>query len=84
MAVTLDCAKLVYREAIDAGASDGESAAWWNEVADEVRDVLAARSLAQAAELIEWWHHDWSAVSDTARDAAKRMREVARALRVKA
>ncbi|MDF0506620.1 hypothetical protein POK33_38360 [Burkholderia cenocepacia] len=81
MQITLDMAKVIYRAAIDTRASDGESAAWWDEVADEVRDVIAARSLANAAAVIEWWHHDWAAVSDTPRDAARRIREAARALR---
>lgn len=81
MQITIDTAKAVYRKAIDPRASDGEGAAWWDEVADEVRDVIAARSLADAAAVIEWWHHDWTEVSDTSRDAARRIREAARALR---
>ncbi|MDN7429103.1 hypothetical protein [Burkholderia sp. AU45388] len=81
MQITLDTAKAVYRKAIDPCASDGEGSAWWNEVADEVRDVIAARSLADAAAVIAWWHHDWTEVSDTSRDAARRIREAARALR---
>jgi hypothetical protein len=81
MQISLDTAKAVYRKAIDPRASDGEGAAWWDEVADEVRDVVAARSLADAAAVIEWWHHDWTAASDTPRDAARRIREAARALR---
>ncbi|MCC8397324.1 hypothetical protein LJ656_32635 [Paraburkholderia sp. MMS20-SJTR3] len=84
MQITLDTAKEIYRHAIDPRASDGESSAWWDEVADEVRDVIAARSLGDAAAVIEWWHHDWTEVSDTPRDAAKRMREAGRALRFKA
>ncbi|QMI49750.1 hypothetical protein [Burkholderia sp. MBR-1] len=80
MQITLDTAKAVYRKAIDPHASDGEGAAWWDEVADEVRDVIAARSLADAAAVIEWWHHDWTEASDTPRDAARRIREAARAL----
>ncbi|MBF5008723.1 hypothetical protein [Burkholderia pseudomultivorans] len=81
MQITLDTAKAVYRKAIDPRVSDGEGVAWWDEVADEVRDVIAARSLADAAAVIEWWHHDWTEVSDTSRDAARRIREAARALR---
>ncbi|WP_223997739.1 hypothetical protein [Burkholderia gladioli] len=78
MQITLDTAKSVYRKAMDPCASDG--VAWWDEVADEVRDVIAARSLADAAAVIPWWHHDWTEVSDTSRDAARRIREAARAL----
>ncbi|WP_176331903.1 hypothetical protein [Burkholderia vietnamiensis] len=53
MQITLDTAKAVYRKAIDPRASDGEGAAWWDEVADEVRDVIAARSLADCEPTIE-------------------------------
>ncbi len=80
MALTLDAAKAIYRQAIDPRASDGESSAWWDEVADEVRDVVAARTVTAAAEVIQSWHHDWTAVSDTPRNAAKRIREAARML----
>lgn len=84
MQISLNTAKDIYRKAIDPRASNTEGAAWWDEVADEVRDVLAARTLDDAAALIEWWHHDWTEVSDTPRAAAKRIREAARALRLKA
>lgn len=80
MQIALDTAKAIYRNAIDPRASDGEGAAWWNEVAGELRDVLSAGSLSAAATVIAWWHHDWTQVSDTPRDAAKRIRETARAL----
>lgn len=53
MQITLETAKAVYRKAIDPSAGDSEGAAWWDEVADEVRDVVAARTLAAAA-MIEW------------------------------
>ncbi|MEM5402743.1 hypothetical protein [Paraburkholderia unamae] len=81
MNISLDAAKAIYRQAIDPTASDGEGANWWGEVADEVRGVVSARTVGEAAEVISWWHHDWTLVSDTSRDAAKRIREVARALR---
>jgi hypothetical protein len=81
MAIALDAAKAIYRQAVDPRASDGEGPAWWVEIADEVRDVVAARTLNEAAEVIQWWHHDWTEVSDTPRNAAKRIREAARALR---
>ncbi|MXN79618.1 hypothetical protein GR157_33470 [Burkholderia sp. 4701] len=84
MQITLDTAKAIYRKAIDPRARDGEGDAWWDEVADEVRDVIAARSLGDAASVIEWWHHDWTGVADTPRDAAKRIREAGRVLRVNA
>lgn len=81
MHITLDTAKAIYREAVDPCASDGEGAAWWDEVADEVRDVIAARSVNEATTVIAWWHHDWTAVSDTPRAAAMRIRDAARMLR---
>ena len=82
MQITLDTAEAIYRKAIDPRASDGEGATWWDEVADEVRDVIAARSLGDAAAMIDWWHHDWTEASDTPRAAARRIREAARALRL--
>ncbi|WP_175924547.1 hypothetical protein [Burkholderia latens] len=84
MAISLDEAKAIYRQAIDSRAGDGEGAAWWDEVADEVRDVVAARTIGIAAELIAWWHHDWTSVSDTPRDAATRIRDTARSMRLRA
>jgi len=82
MAIELDAAKAIYRQAVDPSASDSEGSAWWHEVAGELRSVVAARSLDDAAEVIQWWHHDWTAVSDTPRGAAKRIREAARAMRL--
>lgn len=84
MQITLDTAKAIYRAAIDTQVSDVEGRAWWDEVADEMRDVIAARTLADAAALIEWWHPDWTEVSDTPRAAAKRIREAARSVRLNA
>lgn len=84
MHITLDTAKAIYRQAIDSRASETEGPAWWDEVADEVRDVVAARTLSEAVTVIDWWHHDWTVVSDTPRDAAKRIRDAARVLRINA
>ncbi|WP_186087667.1 hypothetical protein [Burkholderia gladioli] len=82
MQITLDTAKAIYRQAIDPRASETEGPAWWNEVADEVRDVVAARSMSEAAAVIAWWHRDWTVVCDTPRDAARRIREAARVLSI--
>jgi len=76
--MTIDEAKRIYREAIDSCAGDAHGADWWAEIAKEMRDVCAAASVAAAADVIEWWHHDWSAVSDTAKAAAKRIRAAAK------
>ncbi len=72
--VPLEEVKAVYRAAIDARASDAEGAAWWSEVAVEVRAVLAAPNDAAAAALIAWWHADWRQVNDSPVRAARRLR----------
>ncbi len=84
MGITLEAAKEIYRKAIDSRAADGEGEEWWNKVADEIRGVIAARTLDGATAVIAWWHHDWTCVSDTPRAAAKRIREAGRELRAKA
>jgi len=78
--VTVDAAKAIYRRSIDPRASDAEGPVWWDEVADEIRDVLAARTANDAAAVIDWWHRDWSQVADSAKAAATRIRQAARAL----
>lgn len=76
--MTTDEAKRIYREAIDATAGNAHGEDWWAAVAREMRDVCAAASIAAAADVIEWWHHDWSTVHDTAKAAAKRIRAAAK------
>ncbi|MDR5804916.1 hypothetical protein [Caballeronia sp. LZ001] len=49
MAITFEVAKAIYREAIDPRVGDGEGAAWWDAVASEMKDVVAARTLNEAA-----------------------------------
>ena len=75
--LTLDEAKAVYGSAIDAQAHDGEGAAWWAEVADEVRTVVAAIDTERAAAVIAWWHANWRAVNDSPARAALRLRRAA-------
>ncbi|BCN13334.1 hypothetical protein RPSD_52190 (plasmid) [Ralstonia solanacearum] len=82
MDISLDMAKVIYRRAIDENASDREGSDWWAAVAAEVIAVIQAESVAAAAKVIEWWHHDWSQVGDTAKAAAKRIRSAARAIKV--
>ncbi|QRR11822.1 hypothetical protein FPJ27_37100 (plasmid) [Burkholderia sp. MS455] len=84
MAISLNEAKAIYRQAIDSRATDREGAAWWDEVADEVRDVVAARTIGIAADLIAWWHRDWACIDDTRRQAATRIRDAARSMRLPA
>ncbi len=76
--LTLESAKAIYRAAIDVRAQDGEGDNWWEAVRVEVGQVLSARTVADAAEVIAWWHHDWTSIGDTPRDAAKRIRLAAR------
>lgn len=77
--LTLDCAKAIYRAAVDPKASDAEGDAWWGAVHVEMIQVLAARTLPEAAQIIAWWHYDWSMVGDSAKAAAQRIRAAARA-----
>jgi len=72
--LSLDQAKAVYRQAVDAGARDTEGEDWWTNVHREMQAVAAAANLADAAAVISWWHHDWTMVGDTARGAARRIR----------
>ncbi|CAN7649244.1 hypothetical protein LJR129_005061 [Acidovorax sp. LjRoot129] len=76
--LSIDQAKQVYRAAIDAKVSDAEGDDWWMAVTKEVRDVCASRSVKAGAAVIEWWHHDWSAVGDTSKAAAQRIRQAAK------
>ncbi|WP_080752245.1 hypothetical protein [Burkholderia gladioli] len=79
MQISLDTAKSIYRDTITSSARDGEGADWRSEVAGEVREVIAARTLEEVAQVIAWWpHHDWEQVSDTSRAAAERIRRAAR------
>ncbi len=48
MAISLDEAKAICRQATDSQAGDGEGASWWNEGTDEPRDVVAARTISIA------------------------------------
>lgn len=76
----IDNTKAIYRSAVDATATDGEGEAWWQEVQAELASVLDARTLTDAAAVIEWWHNDWTMIGDTPRAAAKRLRQAARAI----
>lgn len=82
-ASVIDAAKALYRASIDARAMDGEGDAWWSDVAVELAEVISAPSIMAAANVIAWWHHDWTCVSDTPQAAASRIRRAARAHRAK-
>lgn len=72
--LSLEQAKAVYRQAVDAGARDTEGEAWWTNVHREMQAVATAADLSEATAVISWWHHDWTMVGDTARSAARRIR----------
>lgn len=80
-ALNLDLAKAIYRNAVDTAASDSEGTDWWAEVRAELERVVSARTQAEAAQGIAWWHSDWEwhAVGDSAKAAAQRIRAAARA-----
>ena len=77
-AITDKEAAEIYRAAIDATVNG--DAYWWHGVLAEVREVCAAPTIKAAATVIEWWHHDWSSVGDTASAAARRIRQTAKAI----
>lgn len=74
--LSLSQAQAIYRSAIDPTARDDEGADWWAKVAEEMRLVRAAASVKTAASVIQWWHHDWASVGDSASAAARRIRQV--------
>lgn len=81
MKISSEQTKVVYREAIDPMASDGESASWWEEIMAEVKQVACARTERDAEAVIAWWHHDWSLVSDRPAAAVRRIRRAVRAIK---
>ncbi|WP_321966974.1 hypothetical protein [Burkholderia cepacia] len=78
MNISEEAAKTIYRRAIESRASDGEGSHWWLEVTDEVKQVVAAKTITVAALIIAWWHHDWAMVNDSPRAAAVRIRRAAK------
>jgi len=76
--MSLDQVMRVYQEAIDPTAGEGPGACWWASVQAELEAVIAAPTVAAAAPIIAWWHHDWRNVADTPARAAGRVRRVAR------
>lgn len=76
--LTLNEAKAVYRQSIDATVSDAEGEDWWQSVTAEVNQVVASKSAKAASYVIAWWHADWTYVSDRPIDAAKRIRAAAK------
>ncbi|AVA38079.1 hypothetical protein ACUXAV_004939 [Cupriavidus metallidurans] len=83
MDIPLEVGKAIYRTAIDRKAHDAEGVAWWAGVVAEVAAVIRADNVSAAAQVILWWHADWTEVGDTARAAASRIRRAARNLKVR-
>ncbi len=52
-ALALDRTKAFYRDAVDAQASDAEGEVWWAAVHAEIGQVLAARTVGEAARVID-------------------------------
>lgn len=76
--LSMQRAKTIYRAAVDSRVSDFEEPAWWEAVRIELEQVLRARTVSEAASVIAWWHHDWSAINDSPRGAAGRIRLAAK------
>ncbi|ETU71944.1 hypothetical protein Q094_06954 [Pseudomonas aeruginosa PS42] len=81
--MTNDQAIQLYRASIDPLASLREGGGWWAAVKEELEQVIAAKSASAGARTIEWWHHDWSMVSDRAIDASRRIRQQAKLLKIR-
>ncbi|RZT35446.1 hypothetical protein [Cupriavidus agavae] len=82
MEMTLEQVKQIYREAMDPLAKDAEGSDWWASVFANVTGVVRAKSLIDAAEVIQWWHSDWewNQVADSPLEAAQRIRDAAHAV----
>lgn len=78
MQITINEGKASSRAAVDAAPRDREGDGWWLAVASEVSAVKSAEFVATAGQVIAWWHHGWSAVGDSPRAAAGRIRRAAR------
>lgn len=74
MQITLSQVKEICRAAIDPTVHDDEGKIGGRRVPREVATVIGSDSVATAAEVIAWWHHGWSVVCDSLRDAAGRSR----------
>lgn len=82
MELTLEQVKVIYRDAIDAKARDGEGLDWWASVAADVLAVVSAPSIRSASDRLAWWHSEWEwvQIGDSASAAAKRIRGSAQRL----
>ena len=75
-----DQAIQIYQGAVDPTVGADQGAEWWAEVRAELDAVVSAPDTATAADIIAWWHHDWSLVGQTPKRVASRIRR--QALRV--
>lgn len=85
MELTLDQVRTIYRQAIDPKAKDAEGSDWWDSVSANVLDVTTAPTIAEAAKAIEWWRSawEWKQFGDSAKAAARRIRQAARSIGVR-
>lgn len=52
----------IYQNAVDPTVGPEQGEQWWDEVRFELDAVIAAPDTAAAADIIAWWHSDWSTV----------------------
>lgn len=75
--IPLELVVKVYEEAIEKTSPAANGRDWWLQVQREITEVVAARSNVEAAQVIDWWHHNWRDFNDTPVRAAGRIRRVA-------
>ena len=63
--LSVDEAKAVNRLAINRSTANTEGMAWREEVRVQLVRVLAARTVAEDATVVGWWHGTCTAVNDT-------------------
>ena len=73
--IKLASIKKIYRLAIDPDVDFHDSSVWWEEVASQITKVIIAPSDLAAAEVITWWHPDWTKINDSPLAAATRLRQ---------
>lgn len=70
----------IYQRAVDATIGAEQGTQWWAEVSAELDAVIAAPDSTAAADVIAWWHHDWSMVGQTPKRVTSRIRRQAASL----
>jgi hypothetical protein len=75
--IPLELVMKVYEEAVEKTCPAAHGRDWWLQVQREITAVVAAKTNRDAAEVIDWWHHNWRDFNDTPTRAAGRIRRVA-------